>query len=93
MAYGQAQNASKFGNKSTPVTNSVAKPAGEKRETIYRTGLFTSDKEGSKTLASVKVKEAVTIPAGSYINLYHNTDKKTPEGPDYTITVMPGVVK
>ena len=58
------------------------------RNVLFRTGLFKSDKEGVKSLASALVKEAITIPAGSYINLYANDDKKTDASPDFSITVV-----
>jgi len=62
-----------------------------KSETLFRTGLFVTD--GGKSLASVQVSETITIPAGSYINLFHNTDKKSESSPDYTISVRSGVLK
>jgi len=63
-----------------------------KVENIFSTGLWTQ--EGGKSLATVQVREDVTIPAGSYINLYATDEAMRKENsPDFKITVRPGVLK
>lgn len=91
MAYGN--NGGYSGNKNRvaakPMQSASATATG-KAETVFKTGLWK--KEGGKSLASVQVKEAITIPAGSYLNLFEN-DKKNDKGPDFTISVRTGTVK
>jgi len=64
---------------------------------LFSTGLFVKkDDEGNPvsgaTLASVQVKETVTLPAGSWINLYAN-EPKTPNHPEFSIKVNPGQLR
>lgn len=60
----------------------------EKKEPVFRTGLFTPKKEGSKSIGTARLKEAITIPAGASINLYHNADKKSENSPEFSLVVM-----
>lgn len=92
MAYGNAKpkysgNANKGGSPASVTKTQADRPASE---TVFKTGLFKS--EGGKSLASVQVKEDVTIPAGSYINLFEN-EQKTDKHPPFTISVRTGVLK
>jgi uncharacterized cupin superfamily protein len=95
MAYqsnAAAKSTGYSGNKNrvqTPAPVSSGTTAA-KAETLFKTGLWK--KEGGKSLASVQVKETITIPAGSYINLFEN-DKKSDSHPDFSITVREGVLK
>lgn len=63
-----------------------------KKQSIFSTGLFAPTKEGVKSLGSIQVKEDVTIPAGSYINLYTN-DKKGDNMPVFRLSVTEGKLK
>lgn len=75
----------------TPVAAKAASTV--KVENLFSTGLWLQEK--GPALASVQVKEDVTFPAGSYINLYANAaeDKKSAAHPDFKITVRPGKLK
>lgn len=73
---------------------------GAKVENLFSTGLWTQ--EGGISLASVQVRETITIPAGSYINLFQTEDdyraqkmQENPDAkvPDFRMTVRPGVLK
>jgi hypothetical protein len=66
---------------------------GEVKKALLSTGLFAPD-EGSKTkaAATVRVKEAVTIPAGAYINLYEN-DRTDGKGPIFKLQIREAVKK
>lgn len=90
MAYNQSGNRPAYGSSNSnkgPVQAKVgAKPA------LFTTGLFRPDSEKSKALASIRLKEALTIPAGSYINLY-TVDEPKENGPTHRIQVKEGVVK
>ena len=57
---------------------------------IFSTGMFKPNKEGVKSIASVKLKEDLTIPAGSYVNIYVNEYKKEDNHPDYKLRVTKG---
>jgi hypothetical protein len=56
---------------------------------ILRTGLFAPTKEGAKSIGSIQLKEAVNLPAGSYINLYE-AERKNDKSPVFTLTVKEG---
>jgi hypothetical protein len=97
MAYGN-NNSGNFARKpasgSTPTSRPMQQaPTTEKVEAIFRTGLFLPDREGVAAMASVQVKEDVTIPAGSYITIYKNDDKKSEKSPDFSLVVKPGKAK
>lgn len=82
-------------NAGAPVGSTGTKPVSTtaKVENLFSTGLWLQEK--GPALASVQVKEDVTFPAGSYINLYQNSadEKKTAVHPDFKITVRPGKLK
>lgn len=70
-----------------------SKPAANADRYIFQTGLFAPNKEGVKAIGNVQVKEDITIPAGSYLNLYE-ADQKTPgKGPVFRVTVTKGSLK
>lgn len=95
MAYGTNQQKSSYGNNSKPAAASSLsgnKVVGQKREVIFRTGLFAPTKEGVKAIGTVQVKEDITIPAGSYLNLYES-DKKNEKSPAFSLSVTPGMIK
>lgn len=77
-------------------TNSAVKTGTpgttERKPAIFQTGLFKPTKEGVKSIGSVQVKEDVTIPAGSYINLYTAASDKNADLA-FKIQVTPGVVR
>lgn len=103
MAY---NSATKYSGNANRGNASAAKPAAgaaagavtyKDEKTIYKTGLFRpTNKDGSvktdtKVLASIKMKESITIPAGSFINLFDNSDdKKTEKSPDFTVSFRLG---
>lgn len=67
---------------------------GDKAEPLLSTGLFAPDKESkSKAIGSVKVKEAITIPAGSYINLYENDRRKSDTDPVFRLQIREATKK
>lgn len=59
---------------------------------IFKTGMWAPTREGSKALATVQLKETITIPAGSYLNLYQS-DKKNEKSPDFNLQIRSGVLK
>lgn len=97
MAYGSTKYS---GNKNAaPAAGTASKGgttagagAGGKVENLFSTGMWVQEK--GPALASVQVREDITIPAGSYINLYDNReDKKSEAHPDFKVTVRPGKLK
>lgn len=70
----------------------VSSPGQAPREAILTSGLFATDSTKSKAIASVQLKEAVKIPAGSYVNLYE-VDRKGDKSPVFRLQVRPGVLK
>lgn len=94
MAYGtQKSSYGSNSNKSAGSNNnSGSKVAGQKREVIFRTGLFAPTREGVKAIGTVQVREDITIPAGSYLNLYES-DKKNEKSPAFSLAVTPGQMK
>jgi hypothetical protein len=67
---------------------------GDKVEALLTTGLFAPDKDSkSKAIGSVKVKEAITIPAGSYINLYENDRRKSDTDPLFRLQIREATKK
>jgi hypothetical protein len=52
--------------------------------------LFAPDSDRSKAVGTVKVKETITIPAGSYINLYENDRRKGDKDPVFKLQVRAG---
>ena len=57
---------------------------------LFSTGMFKPDKEGVKSIASVKLKEDLNIPAGSYVNVYINEYKKEANHPDFKLRITKG---
>jgi hypothetical protein len=96
MAYGN-NNSGNFARKpasgSTTTSRPTQQPTTERVEAIFRTGLFLPDREGVAAMASVQVKEDVMIPAGSYITIYKNDEKKSDKSPDFSLVVKPGKAK
>lgn len=89
MAYtprntGSSSTGSSF-SKGASSSGTVSK---SKIEALVNTGLFAPE-EGSpsKAIASVKLKEEVTIPAGSYINLYENDRRKKDSDPVFKLQI------
>ena len=79
-------------NQSVAPVAKVAATTSTAAETLFSTGLWLQEK--GPALASVQVTEDVTIPAGSYINMYDNREsKKTDKHPDFAIKVRPGKLK
>lgn len=95
MAYGQQSgNKPAYGNKPATVASAPAKSGTTgPKEALFRTGLFKPNKEGVKAIGSVQVKEDVTIPAGSYLNLYENEKMTSEKSPAFNLTVTAGVIK
>ena len=93
MAY-VPRNSGSTGNSFKP-SAVVQKEAGSstKSDALFSTGLFAPDKEGSKALGTVKVKETITIPAGSYINLYENDRRKTDKDPMFKLQIREATKK
>lgn len=100
MAYGQSgnrpqgpQNSNTGTQRSnTAVQKSVgATGAAKSTEALFSTGLF-APREGSKSVATVQLKEAVTIPAGSYINLYQS-EAKSDKSPIFRMQIRAGELK
>lgn len=76
-------------------TNNLAAGARPQVEPIYSTGLFRPDPNKSKALAGIQVRETVTIPAGSFINVYEveADKKKSDKSPDFRLMIKPGKLK
>jgi hypothetical protein len=89
---GSNSNSNFRGNNNARAASTGATGTAGVRKAILRTGLFAPTRDGAKDIASVQVKETVTIPAGSYINLYLS-DSKSEKGPKYNLSVMPAVAK
>lgn len=65
-----------------------------KKDALFTTGIFAPHPQSKgKAIATVQLKEAVTIPAGSYINLYECEDRKTDKSPLFRMQVREGVLK
>ncbi len=95
MAYGKQYSggANKASGAAKAATGGPAKV-----ENILRTGLFTptGEKVIEGLMGSVQLKESVTLPAGTWINLYENdkSRSKNPDAaPDFNLQFRPGVVK
>lgn len=92
MAYNSGTKYSGNKNASAPAPKAAATATTEKVENVFTTGMWVQEK--GPALASVQVKEDITLLAGSYINLYDNrASKKTEQHPDFKITVRPGKLK
>lgn len=81
MAYSQRRGGGNSSGSSQGNRQNSNKP---KSDYAFQTGLFQPKKEGVKRIAEVFLKEAVTIPAGSYLHLYEN-DKEG--GPVFSLAV------
>ena len=90
MAYVPRNSGSTQGNMSR--SSSTQQSAGSKTASnaLYSTGLFAPDGDRSKAVGTVKVKETITIPAGSYINLYENDRRKGDKDPVFKLQVRAG---
>lgn len=91
MAYGTGTQSKYSGNANRTTGTAAVTGTAKKKEAIFRTGLWK--REGGKAFASVQLKEAVTLPAGTYVDIYLNDDKKSEQHPDVTLIANPGVVK
>lgn len=89
MAYVPRNSGSSQGNmsRSTQQSAGTSKVASN---SLYSTGLFAPDGDRSKAVGTVKVKETITIPAGSYINLYENDRRKGEKDPVFKLQVRAG---
>lgn len=93
MAYGRT-NSGPVSNVQRSNTNTSTNNAAGGKPTvaaIFSTGLF-APREGSKSIATVQLKEAVTLPAGSYINMYE-AETKVEGKPIFRLQVRPGQLK
>jgi hypothetical protein len=89
MAYqGNQRSSGPVANNSRPAYQGKPAVAGSTSAStaLLSTGLFAPDREGSKAEATVRTKEAITIPAGSYINLY-KADKVVEGKPTYKLQI------
>ncbi len=103
MAYGNGSNQQRqFGNTKQPLqgkaptagTGGTAGAGKTSANEIFRSGLFAADPENEISqkvgeVASVKVRETVTIPAGSYISLRTSKSEKVA----FNLVVKPGKSK
>jgi|LakMenEpi03Aug12_release.lakeMendotaPanAssembly.Ray.scaffolds.fasta_scaffold439001_2 hypothetical protein len=94
MAYVPRNSGSSTGNMArSSSTSSSAQSAGTGKavsSALYSTGLFAPDGDRSKAVGTVRVKEEITIPAGSYINLYENERRKGEKDPVFKLQVRAG---
>lgn len=88
MAYVPRNSGSSSGNMSRSNTQSAGSKTAS--SALYSTGLFAPDGDRSKAVGTVKVKETITIPAGSYINLYENERRKGDKDPVFKLQVRAG---
>lgn len=93
MAY--QQNTGSKVNFRQPASSSkpVVAATTDRPKAIFSTGLFAPNKEGVRSKGSVQLKEDVILPAGSYINLYENEDRKGDTSPVFKLQVTPGKLK
>lgn len=92
MAYGSTKYSGNKNAGAAAPKGTTGGSATTKVENLFSTGMWVQEK--GPALASVQVKEAITIPAGAYINLYDNRDdKKSDAHPDFKVTVRPGKLK
>lgn len=100
MAYTGTSNNSNQGNRmnNSGAGRQVAAAASggngddsKRVEALFTTGLFKPEK--GQALGTVRIKSALTIPAGSYLNLY-TVDEPKDQGPIYRLQVRdPAAVK
>jgi PAB1-binding protein PBP1 len=92
MAYGNSGTQNRNSNAqrgSVPTQRAaVAGTMTQKKESVFRTGLFKPKFDDAKNVAEVLVKEAITIPAGSRIKLYMvDEDKQGTSGKLFNIDI------
>lgn len=90
MAYVPRNSGSTQGNMSRSSSTQSAGSMEKVASSLYSTGLFAPDSDRSKAVGTVKVKETITIPAGSYINLYENDRRKGDKDPVFKLQVRAG---
>lgn len=91
MAYVPRNSGSTSGNMARSNTAAGSNgQASSSASSLYSTGLFAPDSDRSKAVGTVKVKETITIPAGSYINLYENDRRKGDKDPVFKLQVRAG---
>ena len=88
MAYGQ-QNSN---NSRAPYKPQTSTAVGTGKPALLSTGLFKPENGKSKAIGTVKLKEGITIPAGSYINLYEVENRKD-TSPVFRLQVREAVAK
>ncbi len=78
-------NRGNYGSKPSYAGNAVDKKQTDaEKGIVFSTGLFKPEK--GMAVGSIKIKETITLPAGSYLNLYQN-EPKSPKSPVYRIQV------
>jgi hypothetical protein len=90
MAYGNSgtQNRTNTQGQKPAVKAAVAGTMTQKKDSVFRTGLFKPKFDDAKNVAEVLVKEAITIPAGSRIKLYEvEADKQGTAGKLFNIDI------
>lgn len=75
-----------------PASKAAAGTTTASKEALFSTGLFAPKSDKTKSIGSVQLKEAVTLPAGSYINLY-TVENGGENKPVFRIQVREGVLK
>lgn len=87
MAYGNQS-----GNKPAFTPNRTSAPVAARnvqadadKGIILSTGMFKPEK--GVAIASIRLKETVTLEAGDYVNVYHNAEKKSDKSPDFRLQV------
>lgn len=81
-------NTNRPGNMSQATSGAPVKAAST---ALFSSGLFApEDASKTKAVASVKTKEAITIPAGSYVNLYEVEDRKGDKSPIFKLQIRAG---
>lgn len=89
MAY-TPRNSSSQGNSFSKPVVAAATSGSVKTDALLSTGLFAPDNDKSKAIGTVRVKETITIPAGSYINLYENDRRKGDKDPVFKLQIREG---
>lgn len=92
MAFNQTRSTT-TANRSSSVSQGTSRSTGggsTNDNELFVTGMYKPNKEGVKSIASVKLKEDLNIPAGSYVNIYVNEYKKEESHPDYKLRVTKG---
>lgn len=90
MAYNNQSQGNRFGNKAAAPAGSKPSFAKKVKEALLFTGLFPTNPEKTKAVASVVTEIPVDLKAGQrvYVDLYKNTEEEIAAGkPPYRLRI------